>query len=165
MRAIFERKSTRTFSDRRVEEEKVEKLLRAAMAAPSAGNQQPWEFYVVEDKDMLEKISSSSPYAGPAKNAPFAIVVCYRKNGKFPECIPLDLSAASENILLEAEYLGLGAVWLAVYPSTDRMGKMKHILDLPNELEVFAVIPCGYAAIIGEKVQDRFDKARIHYLK
>lgn len=85
MNSIFKRTSIRNYQDCPVEEDKIIKILRAAMAAPSAGNQQPWEFYVVSDKNTLEELAACSPYAGCTKNAPLAIVPCYRSDAYFPE--------------------------------------------------------------------------------
>ena len=104
MDAIFTRTSVRAYADRPVEPEKLERLLRAGMAAPSARNQQPWEFYVTTDKARLQALSGCSPYVGFVKNAGAAIVPCYRKEGlTAPDYALIDLSAATENILLEAE--------------------------------------------------------------
>ncbi|WP_099468617.1 nitroreductase family protein [Konateibacter massiliensis] len=164
MSAIFTRTSVRSYEDKEVEAEKVEQLLRAAMAAPSAGNQQPWEFYVVTDKSKLEKLSKCSMYAGCAKDAPLAIVNCYRKEIKMPEYAEIDLSASTQNLLLEATELGLGAVWLGIAPHKGRMEAVREILEIPEELEVFAVIPCGYPQKTA-KQQDRYEEARIHYVK
>lgn len=165
MSIIFERTSIRNYEDRPVEKEKVEQLLRAAMAAPSAGNQQSWEFYVVTDREKIEKLAGSSPYAGCAKRAPLVIVSCYRtKDVLFPEYAQIDLSACTENLLLEAAELGLGAVWLGIAPLTERMEAVKEILDLPEDLEAFALIPCGYPAE-EKKQQDRFEEKRIHVVE
>lgn len=162
MKAIFERVSIRQFTEAPVEEEKVERLLRAAMAAPSAGNQQPWEFYIVDDHQTLEALAECSPYSGCAKNAPMAIVPCYRTQGlRFEECVDLDMSAVTQNILLEAVELGLGAVWLCVAPVEDRMANVKRALSLPDGIEAFSIIPCGYPAE-ERAAADRFDESRIH---
>lgn len=165
MNTIFQRTSIRNYEDRPVEKEKVEQLLRAAMAAPSAGNQQPWEFYVVTDKEKIEKLAESSPYAGCAKRAPILIVSCFKTEDiLFPEYAQIDLSACTQNILLEAVELGLGAVWLGIAPIPERMEVVKELLDLPQNLEAFAIIPCGYPA--EEKVQqNRFEQSRIHIVE
>ena len=114
---IFSRVSIRQFEDRKVEEEKVYKILRAAMASPSACNQQPWEFYLTEDKEVIQALSESSPYAGCAKSAPCLIVVCYRKEHlTCPELVGVDCGICCENILLEITNQGLGGVMLAIYP-------------------------------------------------
>lgn len=164
MNTIFTRRSVRNYQDKQVEDEKIEMLLKAAMAAPSAGNQQPWEFYVVTDKEKLEQLSKCSPYAGCAKDAPMAIVSCYRKDIWMPAYADIDMSACTENILLEAVELGLGAVWLGIAPLTDRMEQVRGILDIPLHLDVFAVIPCGYPLKEGTQ-QDRYDESRIHYVR
>lgn len=163
METIFHRVSIRKFEDKPVEAEKMEWLLRAAMAAPSAGNQQPWEFYVVSDKALIRALSEATPYAGSAKNAPVVIVPCFRKECWAPSCSLLDLSAATENLLLEADYLGLGAVWMGVAPQEGLMQRVWEILELPNHLQPFALVPCGYPAE-HRQWKDRFDPSRVHYL-
>ena len=85
MDTIFHRISVRKFTEQKVEQEKIEKILSAGMQAPSAANQQPWEFYVVTNQELLKKLSTSSPYAGPAAGAPAAIVSVYRKDCRLPE--------------------------------------------------------------------------------
>lgn len=85
MNSIFKRVSIRKYQDKPVEQEKIERMLRAAMAAPSACNQQPWEFYVATDKEVIGKLADSSPFAGCAKNAPVVFVPCYRKECQVPE--------------------------------------------------------------------------------
>jgi nitroreductase len=163
MNAIFNRKSVRKFENKEVENEKLEQLLKAAMAAPSAANQQPWEFYVVKNKETLEALSQSSPYAGCVKGAAAAIVPCYRKEIMMPEYAEIDLSAATQNILLEVEDLGLGAVWIGTAPVEERMEKVRTILNIPENLQAFAVIPVGYPE--GESNSaDRYDADRVHYL-
>ena len=107
MNSIFHRVSIRKFQDKPVEHEKIETLLRAAMAAPSARNQQPWEFYVVTNKDLIQKLSTVSPYAGCAKDAPVLIVSAYREDVICPAYAQIDLSIANENIWLEADALAV----------------------------------------------------------
>lgn len=163
MHAIFTRTSIRKFENKPVEARKVEKLLRAAMVAPSAGDQRPWEFYVVEDPKILAQLALCSPYAGCTKNAPMAFVACSRKEAYFPENVQMDMSAAVENLLLEAVELGLGAVWLGIAPLEDRMAATAKAIALPESLEAFAIIPCGYPVAI-EPQEDRFEEARVHYI-
>jgi nitroreductase len=161
MESIFHRTSIRQYLQKDVEEEKVTKLLKAAMAAPSAGNQQPWEFYVVKDKQKLQELAATSPYAGCTANAPMAFVICYQNACQMPEYAQIDASAATENLLLEADALGLGAVWLGIAPLDERMEAVRKVLSIPDNLSAFAIIPCGYPA---EKrvQQDRFDPEKIH---
>lgn len=163
MNKIFHRTSIRTYKQVKVENEKIERILKAAMAAPSAGNQQPWEYYVVLDTEVLEQLSATSPYAGCVKHAPMAFVACYKCDCDMPEYAQIDLSASVENMLLEADYLGLGAVWLGIAPLEERMKAVKQVLGIVDSIEPFAIIPCGYPEK-NSLQQDRFDQSRIHYI-
>ena len=167
MNEIFARRSIRKFLPTMVEDEKIEQLLRAAMAAPSAGNQQPWEFYVVRDKRVIQDLSHCSPYAGCAAGASLAIVVCSRDESmRFPAFINLDLSAAVENILLEAVHLDLGAVWLGVAPYKAREVLVRRSLGVPQGLTPFAIVAMGYPQATAEEKprEDRYDPSRVHYV-
>jgi len=163
MNEIFHRTSIRNYQSKPVENEKIDKMLRAAMAAPSAGNQQPWEFYVVTDKTVLEKLSKTSPYAACTASAPLAFVACCRVHCDMPEYAQIDLSASVENLLLEADALGLGAVWLGIAPLKERMEAVRKVLQIPETLDSFAIVPCGYPETVHPQ-QDRFDKQRVHYV-
>lgn len=165
MDAIFMRTSVRSYENRPVEDEKIGKILRAAMAAPSAMNQQPWEFYVVTNQSTLRQLSEASPYAGMTAEAPAALVLCYRKTDvKVPELVDVDMSLATENILLEIEALGLGGVMLGIAPFEKRMANVAKALDLPEQLAVFTVVPFGYPAKKNPQ-QDRYDESRVHYVR
>ncbi len=165
MEAINNRRSIRKFTKEEVSDEKIEKLLRAGMQAPSAANQQPWEFLVLKSSDTREKLAKSSPYSLPAQNAPLNILVMGNLEiAKIPEIIDQDLGACVENILLEAVDLGLGAVWLGVKPDKERMQTISKLLDLPSHIEPFALLAVGYPETNGTFV-DRFNKERIHYEK
>jgi len=163
MNTIFTRVSIRQFEDRAVEPEKIEQILKAAMQAPSAGNQQPWEFIVVTDKETLKALSKVSPYAGPMANAPCAIVnVCNMDNCRFPECASTDMAIATEHEWLEATDLGLGGVWLGIYPLEDRMNACQDVLHLEGNRSVFSLLPIRYPAQT-RKPEDRFHPERITY--
>lgn len=165
MEVIFRRRSIRRFSEDNVSDEVVEKLLRAAMAAPSAGNQQPWEFIVVRDKSTFEKVMEFHPYSTPLKEANVAIVVCGdTTRERFAGYWVQDCSAATQNILLEAEHLGLGAVWLGVHPREERVNGLKDLLELPQSIIPLCIVAIGYPLEQRGKV-DRFDEAKIHYEK
>ena len=164
MNNIYTRVSIRKYQDRPVENEKTEAILRAAMQAPSAANQQPWEFYVVTDKAKLEALSKASPYAGMTKDAPAAIVSAYRKDCAIPQYAEIDLSISMENLWLETDAQGLGGVWLGIAPIEERMQAVERILDIPDDLRAFAIFPYGYPAE-ERKQQDRFDESRIHYVE
>ncbi len=163
MNAIFSRKSVRKYDENKVEDEKIEKLLRAAMAAPSGGNQQPWHFVVVTDASTCERLGEVSPYSKPATGAPLNIIaVMDDTQARFPEIADHDMSAAVENILLEAVELGLGAVWQALYPFEDRMQSVRDLLGIPAELKPFALVSIGNPASEVGPQQDRFNSERVH---
>ena len=159
MNEIFHRTSIRNYLDRQIEQEKVEQLLRAAMAAPSAGNQQPWEYYVVINPSILKKLSKTSPYAGCTAS----FIACYRTTCKMPEYAQIDMTASVENLLLEADQLGLGAVQLGIAPLKERMEAVHNVLQISQDLVVFAIVPCGYPDALHSQ-QDCFDFKRVHYI-
>ena len=164
MDAIFDRSSIRRFEDREVEEDKINRILRAGMAAPSGGNQQPWEFFVVRDKEITKRLSQSSPYAGSAANATVVIVPCFKSQGLiYPELIDMDMSACIENMLVEITALGLGGVWLSIAPYNDRMSNVGEILGIGDKLKAFALIPVGYPSGSIRRT-DRYEEERIHYI-
>ena len=162
MNSIFHRISVRKYEQRAVDPEKIEMMLKAAMAAPSACNQQPWEFYVVTDKELIGQLSEASPYAKCAKEAPVVFVPCFRSEGIAPEYFNIDMSAAVENLLLEADTLGLGAVWMGISPDEGRMEAVRKVLDIPVNLNAFALVPCGYPAEEREQ-ENRYEESRVHY--
>ena len=165
MEAIFIRRSIRKFKNQPVEKEKIDKLLKAAMQAPSAGNQQPWEFIVVQERENLIKLSGMSPYSKPVKDAPLALVLLGNEERmKFPENWQQDMGTATENILLQAVELGLGAVYLGAAPIEERENFIKKMFDLPDHIKPFCIIPIGYPADGQEnKFIDRYDEKRVHY--
>lgn len=163
MKEIFERRSIRRYTDKQVPWEMIEQLLRAGMAAPSAGNQQPWQFIVISDKEIMLEIPKVHPYAEMLKESGAnAIVVCgdlgmEKHKGYWVQ----DCSAATENILLAAQALGLGAVWLGVHPVEDRIEGLRRILAIPDQVIPLCVIAFGFPAEKKAPV-DRYDEARIH---
>lgn len=165
MNAIFTRTSVRSFEERAVEPEKLEKIMRAACASPSATNQQPWEFYVVTNKEILQRLGKVTPYTTPAAKAPAAVVVCYNKDKlRVPEMADIDCAIATENIWLECEALGLGGVMLGVAPFKDRMDDLGKILNLPENLAAFTIFALGYPKN-KQPQKDRYDENKIHYVK
>lgn len=163
---ILKRTSVRSYEDRAVESEKVEKLLRAGMAAPTAVNKQPWHFIVITDKNQLQKLSEANPNAGMAAKAPLAIVVCGDMDkaleGDAREFWVQDCSAATENILLAATGMGLGAVWTGTYPSKERCAAVADVLRLPETLIPLNTIVIGYPDT-EPTPKDKWKKENISY--
>ena len=170
-KAVFEnimtRTSVRQFTSEPVPAEMVEQILRAGMAAPSAMNAQPWEFVVINDRDTLDKLASQLRYAKMLQQAPLAIVVCGRakwldREGNERDNIFWvdDCAAATENILLAAHALGLGAVWTAA--KDDRAAIVKEALGIPEDLNTLCVIPIGFPAETPQP-KDKWKPEKIHY--
>ncbi|MDR3163053.1 MAG: nitroreductase family protein [Helicobacteraceae bacterium] len=163
MKEIFDRASIRLFQDSPVEEEKITQLLKAAMQAPSAGNQQPWEFLVITQKETKEALTKLCQYSDPLLGAPLGIIALFnKKNLRFPQCVQQDMGAACENILLEAVYLGIGGVWLAIAGFEDRVTSVKNYLKLPKNIEPYATIALGYPQE-NKKNPLRYDAEKVHY--
>jgi nitroreductase len=162
MKAIRARRSIRRFTSEPLSDDAIKALLEAAMSAPSAGNQQPWEFVVVTDRKILDQIPDVHPYAQMCKQAPAAILVCGNLERDTHRGFWVqDCSAATQNILIAATEQGLGAVWCGVYPREDRVSGLRKLFELPDHIMPLALIPIGHSA---EKrpPSDRFDLARIH---
>lgn len=163
---IMTRASVRTYKEKAVEDGKIDTLLRAGMAAPSAGDKRPWRFVVVTDRDQLQAIAETSPYAKLIAKAPLAIIVCgdTRKTfgGDGKDFWVQDASAASENILLAAHALGLGAVWTGCYPLKDRCKALAEILELPDEVIPLNAIAIGYP-LQTAKPKDKWDEDNVSY--
>ena len=167
--AIAKRKSVRSFQDRKVEPEKVESLLRAAMRAPSGINGQPWEFLVVDDREVLSAMQKLSPGGRGLQTAPLAIVVLekeipFRTEKGLTWLTPQDLGACTENILLQAVEEGLGAGWMGVGPDTPGQAALGQLLGLPKHVRPYSIVGVGYPADDADLTSpDRFDPSRIHY--
>ncbi len=161
--AILSRKSVRNFSSQEIEEEKINLLLKAAMAAPSAVNKQPWKFVVAKKKDKKEEIKSVMRFG--KYDSPIIIIPCVKETSTIPTMHDLaycDLGAATENILLAAHELGLGAVWCAIYPNKKHIKQIRKILDLGALTSPFAAIYVGYPSDDDKsKVRDKFDEKNI----
>ena len=164
MNALFtKRVSIRKYQNRPVEPEKVEQMLRAAMAAPSAANQQPWEFYVVTDLDTIQKLSCCTPYTVPARRAPLVFVACNRRNTIAAHMAHQDMSAAVQNLMLQAVMLDLGTVWMGIAPEAQSMNNVRSIINMPENLDPFCLVACGYPDE-KRKWVDRYDSNRVHYI-
>ena len=157
---ILNRKSVRKYSDKAVEQDKIDTILKCAMAAPSAMNKQPWEILVVTDKEKLEKIAEIAPNAGYSKNSQVTMIVCGDKtvSEKFWE---QDCCAVTENILLAAEALDLGAVWCAVYPFDEKVEAVKQLFNLPENIVPLNIIPMGYP-FANEEPKQKYNADKVH---
>ena len=169
--AIAKRKSVRNFADKKVESEKVESLLKAAMRAPSGINGQPWEFIVIDDRAVMDEIRAMNPAARALQSAAVAIVVVekeipFRVEKGLEWLGPQDLGACTENILLQAVEEGLAACWMGVGPGTEGQAKLGQLLGVPAGMKVYSMVGIGYPAEDADlEPVDRFDAARIHYNK
>ncbi len=163
MKSILNRRSIRKYTSRAVEDSKIQQLLKAAMAAPSAGNEQPWEFVVLRDRKILNAIPKIHPYSLMLYEASVAVLVCGDlSREKYSGYWVQDCAAATENMLLAAVEQGLGAVWLGVYPIEERVCEMRKLLNIPETVVPFSLVSIGYPAE-QHAPSDRFDAARIHY--
>ncbi len=162
---IAERKSVRRFTGEQVSKENIYKILRAAMAAPAAIHMIPWKFIVLTDKIKLQTLADGLPFAKMLPGAGTGIIVCaVPKDAAMgsEEFAILDCACASENILLAAEALGLGAVWTAIYPNKESEEFVRKVLNIPSHVIPLNLIPVGYPAG-DEKPKDKFDDGNIHW--
>jgi nitroreductase len=162
MEAIHTRRSIRKFQQQPVSNELVKEVLAAAMSAPSAGNQQPWHFIIITDRDNLGSVAGINPYAAMAREAPLGILICADLAlEKYPGYWVQDCSAAIQNMLLAAHGKGLGAVWTGIYPLQDRVEGFKRLCNLPEKVIPLGLVVMGYPAQT-LKPENRFRADRIH---
>jgi nitroreductase len=162
LETIFTRRSIRKYKKQSISEKIMHDVLNAAFSAPSAGNQQPWHFIILDERKILNVIHTFHPSAKMLKEADKAILVCGDLNlEKFKGFWMIDCAAATQNILLAAHSLGLGACWLGVYPREGRVAGMRKLLQLPSHIIPFAVVSLGYP---NEKKprEERYNTMRIH---
>jgi len=165
IKAIIERRSIRKYSERPVEKSEINLLLKSAMYAPSARNQQPWHFIVIDNRSLLDRIMKVPPYASMLSAASAAILVCGDDQLELSKGYwSVDCAAATQNLLLAAHAMGLGAVWLGVYPRKERQDDIREIFDLPDHVHPFSLISIGNP---GEEkgVPERFKEERIRWNK
>lgn len=162
---IFARKSVRSYTDEPVSPEQVETILKAAMAAPSGMNMQPWRFVVVTDQKVKDKLAVG--FNKMIAKAPVVIIVCGKTTNKLGapnKNWTADCAASTENLLLAVEALGLGAVWTACYPYEDRMNPTVEALGLPENVSPYCIVPIGHPAG-NDKPKDKWNPENIHYEK
>ena len=160
--AIHTRRSIREYQEKTISVALITELLKAAMASPSARNQQPWEFVVITDAELREAIPSVCPFAQMIVDAPLAILVCGNLKVETAQGYwVIDCAAATQNLLLDAHALGLGAVWTGVYPLEERMDGLTELLNLPEYVLPHSLVVIGYPAQQPPQ-QDRYKPERIH---
>ena len=165
MEAIFDRRSIRKYDTRPVEENKINEMLKVAMYAPSARNTQPWQFIAITKREVLDELRRVHPYAAMLAQAPLAILVCGDKTHEPHEgYLNTNCSAATQNILLAAYGLGLGSVWLGVYPREERVQSIAGVFNLPEHIIPISLIAIGYPAETIAR-PERFLPERIHWEK
>jgi len=165
LEAIFTRRSIRRYSDTKIENAIVDKILQAAMYAPSAVNKQPWHFIVFEDESKRTAIMQFHQNAKMLEKAQKCILVCYDEKLQHDEGYGIiDCSAATQNILLTAHALGLGACWVGLHPRQNRVDAIHKLFQLPEHIIPFSLISLGYSAET-KSTPDRFKPDRIHYEK
>lgn len=166
MLIINNRRSIRKYTDQAVKKEDIMRIIKASMQAPSARNQQPWEFLVVTDKEKLIKCSEKLPNTKMLSGANVAIIyMTDKRNLTTPMMYPQDLAAAVQNGLLEAAHLNIGSCWCGIYPNEERMDKVRKIFNIDKDyLEPFAVVAFGYPNSDEEfKFIDRFNESKVHF--
>lgn len=160
---IMTRTSVRQYTDRPISADTLETLLKAGMAAPTAVNKQPWAFVVTTGRDALDSLATLQPRL---KTAAAAITVCGDMTraieGEGRDFWVQDCSAATENILLAAHALGLGAVWTGVYPIAERVGNVSRALALPDSVVPMCIIAVGYP-VADQEPKDKWDPSKVHY--
>lgn len=162
LKTIFTRRSVRDFTQDPVSENDLLDLLKAGMQAPSAKNEQPWHFIVIDDPELLQAIPAFHPHAEMLHDAPLAILVCSDRKLETKRASWLqDCSAATQNILLAAHSKGLGAVWLGIFPDADRVEGMKKLLSIPDGIRPVSLVALGHPRTVPAPV-DRYKQDRVH---
>jgi nitroreductase len=163
LEGIITRRSIRKYTDKKISDDQVQMLLKAGMYAPSARNQQPWHFLVINDKGNLNQLSEIHPYAKMLLEAQMAIVVCGDETLELSSGYwVVDCSAATQNILLTAHGLGLGSVWLGLHPREERKQAIRDFFKLPDHIQPLSLVSIGYPNE-NRETPERFKPERIHY--
>ncbi len=160
---ILSRKSVRKYSDKKIEQEKIDAIVKSAMAAPSAMNKQPWELLVVTDKEILEKLASIAANASYSKDCQLAIIVCGNKSTSEKFWIQ-DCCAVTENILLAVESLNLGAVWCAVFPDDVKVQQIQELFSISEDIIPLNIVPIGYP-LVKEYPKQKYTDKKVHLNK
>lgn len=164
---IHSRKSVRNYTDQSVSKEILTEIMKAGMAAPTGHDKRPWQFIAITDRKLMMELRKELQWASGLDGSPAAIVVCgdmSKVDERNPEFWITDTSAATQNILLAIEGMGLGGVWSTLYPGNERMEHARKVLNLPKHIMPLCVIPLGYPTGV-EKAKDKFDATNIHWDK
>jgi nitroreductase len=160
---ILDRRSIRKFKEQKIDRETIKLLLTAAMYAPSAVNKQPWHFVVIDQRPMLDRIMEIHPFAGMFKTASHGIVICGDENLQHDDGYwVVDCGAATQNLLLAAHTLGLGACWVGLHPREGRKASFSAMLGLPTHVKPFALVALGYADETKQR-PERFHPQKVRY--
>ena len=163
MQALFSRRSIRKYTRAAVSDEALREILEAAMSAPSAGNQQPWHFVILDERNILDQIPSLHPHSLMCREAQVAVLVCGDPTlEKHAGYWVQDCAAATENLLVAVHAKGLGGVWVGVYPREDRVIGLRKLLNIPEHVVPFALVPLGHPAEQKPPRPDRYTETRIH---
>lgn len=161
---VANRRSIRKFTNKPIEKEKLDKILKDAMSAPSARNQQAWHFIVVTNREYLDTIALNLEHGKMCKSATTVVVVCYRQENDSQKLyFQQDGSAATQNLLLSATNEGLGSVWIAIHPRQKKIDFVKDLFKIDDSLTPLAIVALGYHDEV-KKTKDRFDKNKITYI-
>jgi nitroreductase len=157
---IKKRRSIRKYTAQSVTDEQIRQLLEAAMAAPSGSNIQSWEFVVVKDPDLKKRLAQTHTWSYMAADAAVVFVICGNESDSrhWVE----DASAATQNLLLTVTALGLGAVWVGIYPGTDREDHVRRVLGIPEDIRVLCLVPVGHPAE-SKSARTQFKESKVHY--
>jgi nitroreductase len=160
---ILDRRSIRRFTDQKIDSKQIKAILTAAMYAPSAVNMQPWHFVVIDESSMMEKIMEIHPYARMLQTASHAVVVCGDEQAQHDDGYwVVDCGAATQNLLLAAHTMGLGACWVGLHPREERKSSFSRLLKLPSHVKPFALVALGYPE--EQKARpDRFHSEKVKY--
>ena len=157
------RRSVREFLSKEIDAEQIEFILRGGMQAPSAKNQQIWEFIVINDRLCLNEIAKRHPYGQMLTQAPLSILVVGNLDKVTSQLYAQDLAAATQNILLSATALGLGSCWMGLYSNKERMGLVREVFNLPPQIIPFSLIAIGYPKNPDDlRFIDRFNPDLVH---
>lgn len=160
LESIMDRRSIRRYTSEPVSDSQLRALLECAMQAPSAMDERPWRFIVVDDRETLNALSDSHPYAAMLRQAPVCICICATE-GPIKGYYQQDCAAATMNILIAAKEMGLGTCWMGVAPREERMAAVRNVLGIPGDIMPFNLIAVGHPA--EERLRpERWDESRIH---